>query len=257
MRPETLNIHQFIREKEKQEKRRRALLIVEVCVWVFMGGTILFRFNEIRKTEVAWPEPVTHYAYTFFYPEDSDFQKEVTLDSLRDMLDTVVVAKVPGTSSEISSNLSEVLSTGDIIATKKQSEPKKSHASKSEKKKTRQEKKAEKQFEKLSPEQARMSLFGAQLPAFPGGNAALSQFVSKEMRYPDAANAESVEGKVLLRLWIEADGKITDVSVVEGLGYGCDEEAIRLGNRMPKWKPGERQGRKTAMAAYIPIVFDL
>ncbi|MEZ4772213.1 MAG: energy transducer TonB [Bacteroidia bacterium] len=256
MRPETLNIHQFIREKEKQEKRRLALLIAEVCVWLFMGGMILSRLNDLRKTEIVWTEPVTHYAYTFFYPEDSDFSQVLSLDSLRDMLDTLVEVKAKD-EPNLSSHLSEVLTEWDIPLTKTDSEPDGIKASKSAKKKARQEKKIEKRIEQLSPEQARMSLFGAQLPAFPGGNTALNQFIQRELRYPIAASEESVEGKVLLRLWVEADGKITDVSIVEGLGYGCDEEALRLGNRMPRWKPGERQGRKTAMAAYIPVVFSL
>ncbi|MDX2248657.1 MAG: energy transducer TonB [Bacteroidia bacterium] len=256
MTTESLKIRQFIRQKEKEEKRKLTLLIAEICVWMFMGGLIVARVNDLRKEGLAWAEPVTNYAYTFFYPQKEAMVRPIDLDSLRNILDTLVVVKDVDSEISLSSRLSEMLVEENTSEEKEKVEPAKTKKPKQPSKKKSQPQITQK-TETVKPEEARMSLFGAELPEFPGGNAALSRFLVGELHYPDEARTESVEGKVLLRLWVEADGKVTDVSVVEGLGYGCDEEAIRIGKRMPKWKPGERQGRKTAMAAYIPVVFAL
>ncbi|MEZ4825821.1 MAG: energy transducer TonB [Bacteroidia bacterium] len=249
MRPDTLNIHQFIREKEKQEKRKLALLISEVLVWICMGGLIFFRISTHKEKVLPLSEP--YYAYTFFYPEDSDSPKPIGLDSLREILDTIVAPANSEPQTELMAGLSDILE--EKFENKEKLKEKATEKTSEKKKKNKKPTLQKVSF--TQPEQARMSLFSNQLPTFPGGNIALNQYLHTELKYPNRAVTESIEGKVLLRLWVEADGKITDATIVEGLGYGCDEEAIRLALQMPAWNPGERQGRKTAMAAYIPVVF--
>ncbi|MCB0561674.1 MAG: TonB family protein [Phaeodactylibacter sp.] len=64
----------------------------------------------------------------------------------------------------------------------------------------------------------------------------LRQYIRDNLKYPDAARENSIEGKVVLRFHIRPDGSLFDFEVEEGLGYGCDEEAIRLLKEGPKWE---------------------
>ncbi|MCB0631183.1 MAG: energy transducer TonB [Lewinella sp.] len=75
-------------------------------------------------------------------------------------------------------------------------------------------------------------------PEYPGGQEALTLFLLENLRYPLAAREHGIEGKVKVAFTVQADGSITDPRVLEGLGYGCDEEVIRVIKEMPKWKAG-------------------
>ncbi|MDR2126758.1 MAG: energy transducer TonB [Prevotellaceae bacterium] len=65
-------------------------------------------------------------------------------------------------------------------------------------------------------------------PAYPGGNKALNEFVSKNIRYPQQALQNNISGSVHLQYVVNDDGIVESVQVLKGLGYGCDEEAIRI-----------------------------
>ncbi len=65
-------------------------------------------------------------------------------------------------------------------------------------------------------------------PAYPGGPKAMREFLQKHLQYPEPARLNRVEGTVALRYEIDYKGNVTDVQVLTGLGYGCDEEAVRL-----------------------------
>ncbi len=65
-------------------------------------------------------------------------------------------------------------------------------------------------------------------PIYPGGRDALRKFISENMQYPKEALESRIEGTVTLKYTIDYKGKVTEAHVVSGLGYGCDEEAIRL-----------------------------
>lgn len=82
-----------------------------------------------------------------------------------------------------------------------------------------------------------------QNPEFPGGMAALGQYLGKNLKYPAAASRANVSGRVFLTFVVNTDGSIQDIQVLKGLGFGCDEEAQRVVKGMPKWKPGKQSGR--------------
>jgi TonB family protein len=67
-----------------------------------------------------------------------------------------------------------------------------------------------------------------QQPVYPGGKKALDEFVRVNLRYPEEALKNNVQGSVTVKFDIDAYGKITDAAVTHGIGYGCDEEALRL-----------------------------
>ena len=93
------------------------------------------------------------------------------------------------------------------------------------------------------------------MPGFPGGEAALYRFLSEKLRYPPLAARNSIEGKVHVRFVIEKDGTVTNASVMKGIGYGCDEEAVRVVNEMPKWIPGEINGVRVPVFSSIAVNF--
>jgi TonB family protein len=70
--------------------------------------------------------------------------------------------------------------------------------------------------------------FLLQKPKFPGGDQAMLEQIRKELRYPEKAIAENIEGTVRLKFSINHLGKVDQVQVIHGIGYGCDEEAMRL-----------------------------
>ncbi len=69
-------------------------------------------------------------------------------------------------------------------------------------------------------------------PQYPGGKTALDAFIKQHLQYPEEALKQKVEGSVLVAYTVNDDGDVTEAEVVKGLGYGCDEEALRLVNQL-------------------------
>lgn len=92
-------------------------------------------------------------------------------------------------------------------------------------------------------------------PEFTGGMRALGEYLSANIHYPEAARASRVEGKVFVNFIVRKDGRITDVNVLKGLGFGCDEEAVRVISSMPNWRPGTQSGRPVNVKYNLPVLF--
>jgi TonB family protein len=98
---------------------------------------------------------------------------------------------------------------------------------------------------------------GEETPEFPGGIARLGSFIKENLQYPQEAIDAGIEGSVFLTFDIEEDGSVTNAKVKRGLGYGIDEEALRIVNSMPKWKPGKQGGEPAKFTYTLPIKFSL
>jgi protein TonB len=94
-------------------------------------------------------------------------------------------------------------------------------------------------------------------PEFPGGRRALEKFLHMNLQFPAAAKSAKVSGKVYIQFVVRRDGQITDVDILKGLGFGCDEEAIRLVKAMPNWIPGSQSGRPLSVRYSLPILFGM
>ena len=94
-------------------------------------------------------------------------------------------------------------------------------------------------------------------PQFPGGMEALMKYLSENIKYPEQAKKENIQGRVYVTFVVEKDGSITDAKVLRSIGGGCDEEALRVVNAMPKWEPGKLQGTPVRVQFNLPIVFKL
>ena len=94
-------------------------------------------------------------------------------------------------------------------------------------------------------------------PEFEGGYEALLIYFKKNINYPQKAIQANRQGKVHLTFVVEKDGSVSNVELVRGIGYGCDEEAIRVVNQMPKWKPGKQMNKAVRVQFNLPIAFKL
>ena len=95
------------------------------------------------------------------------------------------------------------------------------------------------------------------LPSYPGGLSALNRFIQNEQEYPRVARENGIHGKVYLQFTVTETGKRENVKILRGIGYGCDEEALRLLSSMPDWVPGRHLGRVVPVLYTLPITFKL
>ena len=96
-----------------------------------------------------------------------------------------------------------------------------------------------------------------QMPEYPGGQAALFEYLNKNIKYPADAEKKKVEGKVFVTFVVDSDGKITDVSLLKKVFPSLDAEAIRVISAMPNWIPGRQKGQAVRVKYTVPIMFRL
>ncbi len=94
-------------------------------------------------------------------------------------------------------------------------------------------------------------------PQFFGGEDSLARYVKHHLKYPAAAREAKITGLVHVKFIIESDGQVTHAEIVRSLGYGCDEEALRVVSGLPKWKPGRQSGKAMRVQQFLPIRFSL
>ena len=95
-------------------------------------------------------------------------------------------------------------------------------------------------------------------PAEPeGGKRAFRRYLETNMKYPRVALENNIEGRVTVQFTIEPTGDLTDFRVVRGLGYGCDEEVIRLIREGPRWKPTKRNDQPVRGKGKVKLKFAL
>ena len=96
-----------------------------------------------------------------------------------------------------------------------------------------------------------------QMPEYPGGMQALFEFLKENMKYPEDAQKQKVEGRVLVKFVVETDGSISKIEVVKNAFPSLDAEAERVVRIMPKWTPGKQKGQVVRVKFVLPINFSL
>ena len=96
-----------------------------------------------------------------------------------------------------------------------------------------------------------------QMPTFPGGDAALMEFLRKNVVYPVVAQENGVQGRVVISFVVERDGSITDVKVARSVDPSLDREAARVVKSMPNWIPGKQNGSSVRVKYNVPVSFRL
>ncbi|MDR1504917.1 MAG: M56 family metallopeptidase [Prevotella sp.] len=96
-----------------------------------------------------------------------------------------------------------------------------------------------------------------QMPSFPGGEPAMHEYISNNLKYPEDAQKNGIQGRVTVRFIVRGTGEISDVSVIRGIEPSMDKEAARVVNSMPKWTPGKQNGQVVDVFFTLPIVYKL
>lgn len=111
--------------------------------------------------------------------------------------------------------------------------------------------------EEKKPEPEKIFTAVEENPKFPGGDAEMYKFLSKNVRYPEMAAQNDIQGKVYVQFVVEKNGAISDVKVLRGRDQDLDKEAVRVVKSMPNWIPGKMNGQAVRVYYTIPINFQL
>lgn len=95
------------------------------------------------------------------------------------------------------------------------------------------------------------------MPVFPGGDMAMMEFLSKNIKYPVEAQKKELQGRVVVSFVVEKDGSLSDVKVAKSVDPQLDEEALRVVKSMPNWTPGMHNGKAVRVKYYVPISYQL
>jgi len=107
------------------------------------------------------------------------------------------------------------------------------------------------------PNEEEVLLYAEQMPSFVGGYKEMQLFILKNIFYPREAQNMGIEGKVYIEFIVDQNGNLSNFNVKKGIGYGCDEAAVSVMKKMPKWEPAKVNGRAVKLKTSVPIVFKL
>ena len=97
-----------------------------------------------------------------------------------------------------------------------------------------------------------------EMPEFKGGVSAMMEFLSMNMKYPQAAVKAKLQGRAVVGFVVRKDGTVSDVHITKSAGYAVlDEEAMRVVKAMPAWEPGKQKGKPVNVKYFVPITFRL
>lgn len=111
--------------------------------------------------------------------------------------------------------------------------------------------------EEVEEEDTQVFFIVEEMPEFPGGEAALRQFIAQSVKYPVIAQENGIQGRVYVTFVVDADGGISDPRVARGVDPSLDKEALRVVSMLPKWKPGKQRGKPVRVSYTVPINFQL
>lgn len=92
-------------------------------------------------------------------------------------------------------------------------------------------------------------------PHFIGGEPALAEFISKNLRYPLSAQRLRISGTVFVSFVVNTDGSLEEIKTINGISADCDKEALRLVQAMPPWEPGKNSGKPIRVRLVLPVKF--
>jgi len=109
----------------------------------------------------------------------------------------------------------------------------------------------------IVPVEKEPEVFVEEMPAFPGGDGELLKFLSANIKYPQDAINNNVEGRVVVRFVVSADGTVKRLEIMKGVDPLLDREAMRVVSLLPKWKPGKQNGQPVPVWFFVPVTFQL
>jgi len=113
------------------------------------------------------------------------------------------------------------------------------------------------QVDVVIPVETKPYIIVQEMPEFPGGNAALLQYVGENIKYPQDAQDNNIQGKVTLKFVVNPDGSVDRIEIMRGVDPLLDNEAIRVIKTLPKFKPGKQSGVAVPVWFTIPVIFQI
>lgn len=96
-----------------------------------------------------------------------------------------------------------------------------------------------------------------EMPEFPGGIVNLISYMSDNIKYPQKARKEGVQGQVMVAFIVSKDGSLKNIQIAKGVSPELDAEALRVVKMMPKWTPGKNEGKTVDVKYELPVDFKL
>ena len=109
----------------------------------------------------------------------------------------------------------------------------------------------------VKPKEEEIFVAVEQAAEFPGGQGALMKWLSNNIRYPESAQQNDIQGRVIVKFVVEKDGSIGAATILKGGDKDLDREALRVVKRMPKWQPGKNNGVAVRSYFNLPVTFKL
>lgn len=95
------------------------------------------------------------------------------------------------------------------------------------------------------------------MPQYPGGPIAMLKYIMENIKYPEQAMKEGIQGRVTVSFIVEKDGSISNVKPVLSVHPLLNKEAVRVVKSMPKWSPGKQNGKPVRVRFNVPVMFKL
>ena len=95
------------------------------------------------------------------------------------------------------------------------------------------------------------------MPQYPGGEKALMEYISRNLRYPVRTQEKKIQGPIVIRFVVNKSGKVENAKVIRGLEENADAEGLRVINSLHDWIPGTQKGEKVSVYYAVPIIFRL
>jgi len=111
--------------------------------------------------------------------------------------------------------------------------------------------------EEETEEESEVFIIVEDMPEFPGGELALRKWIGSNIKYPVIAAENGIQGKVYVTFVVDKDGSISNARIARGVDPSLDQEALRVVNQLPKWKPGKQRGKPVRVSYTVPINFQL
>lgn len=94
------------------------------------------------------------------------------------------------------------------------------------------------------------------MPSFQGGDLnTFRNWVQSNVKFPQIALENGIQGRVILSFVIERDGRLTNIKVLQTPDRSLSEEAIRVLNKSPKWSPGKQRNQVVRVSYTLPVEF--
>jgi TonB family protein len=99
--------------------------------------------------------------------------------------------------------------------------------------------------------------FAGQMPKLPGNEEALYDYIGRNLRYPDSAKVNGIQGKVVVRFYVTSKGNVTGHEVINSINPDLDAEALRVIKTITRFEPGYMDGKPKTVSYEVPISFVL